>query len=58
MKSDGQLLERLASDLRLAGKAERTVEAYTQVRYGVWDDGRARRLVRLRRGTFGATWRR
>ena len=29
MKSDKQLLERLASDLRLAGKAETTVRAYT-----------------------------
>ena len=29
MKTDDQLLERLATDLRLAGKAERTVEAYT-----------------------------
>jgi integrase/recombinase XerD len=37
MKSDGQLLERLATDLRLAGKAERTVEAYT---------GAVRRLAR------------
>ena len=29
MKSNKQLLDRLATDLRLAGKAERTVEAYT-----------------------------
>lgn len=37
MKSNKQLLDRLATDLCLAGKAERTVEAYT---------GAVRRLVR------------
>ena len=38
MKSDRDLLQRLASDLRLAGKAERTVEAYS---------GAVRRLGRV-----------
>lgn len=38
MKSNEQLLERLATDLRLAGKAERTVEAYT---------GAVRRFMRV-----------
>ena len=38
MISDKELLDRLASDLRLAGKAERTVEAYT---------GAVRRLARV-----------
>jgi hypothetical protein len=37
MKSDEQLLDRLATDLRLAGKSERTVEAYA---------GAVRRLAR------------
>ena len=37
MISDAELLDRLASDLRLAGKAARTVEAYT---------GAVRRLIR------------
>ena len=37
MSSDAELLERMEKDLRLAGKAERTVEAYT---------GAVRRLVR------------
>ena len=37
MKCDADLLERMEKDLRLAGKAERTVEAYT---------GAVRRLVR------------
>lgn len=37
MKTDDQLLERLATDLRLAGKAARTVESYTYA---------ARRLAR------------
>jgi integrase/recombinase XerD len=38
MRRDEQLLDRLATDLRLAGKAERTVEAYT---------GAVRRLARV-----------
>jgi len=38
MKSNEHLLERLATDLRLAGKAERTVEAYT---------GAVRRFMRV-----------
>ncbi len=38
MKSNEQLLDRLATDLRLSGKAERTVEAYT---------GAARRFMRV-----------
>ena len=45
MKSDEQLLERLATDLRLAGKAERTVEAYT---------GAVRRLARWTDKPLGA----
>jgi len=38
MKRDEYLLDRLATDLRLAGKAERTVEAYS---------GAVRRLGRV-----------
>jgi hypothetical protein len=45
MKSDEQLLERLATDLCLAGKAERTVEAYT---------GAVRRLARWTDKPLGA----
>jgi integrase/recombinase XerD len=45
MKCDADLLAKMASDLKLAGKAERTVEAYT---------GAVRRLVRRTGRPLGA----